>query len=542
MKKTFKILSVVLVMILAVGALAGCGGSKTTKEKGSYTYWASIDGAVSQTQEKYDDLLMYQELNKRTGINVSFIHPTKGSTGNEAFQILLTSSDMPDMVEYSWSSYPGGADKAIDNKVIISLNKYMEESAPNYYSYMEGDKAAENGYLYKVQSITQNGNYYGFKNMCIGKYRSFGGLYIRKDMLDKWGLDVPVTIDDWTEVFKTAKENGVKKPLTGSSNLFAITSVPTFNTAWNVGKGNYIVDGKVKYGPFEAGYKDYVAKMAEWYKAGYIDPDYLTNESNVVQGNMTNGTSIATFGYVGSGLGKLLPAMEEKDPNYNLAACPNPVLKEGDVSIIQSVSAESLEPTIAITYACGKDDEERYKEAMKWCDYLYSDEGIILKSFGVEGKTFYTEKNPDGSTKYKYIISAPEEQAKVGAHSVEAALYHYMRPANAPGFNQHDDYLDGFYPYEQQKEAIKMWNQNLDIGRKTAMPTLSYTEEEATRSAEINTKCREKLDAAISDIIRNVKGIDTYDAAIKEAKAGGFDELLKIHQAAYDRYLSVLNK
>lgn len=540
MRNTMKFFALVLTLVLTFGVLTGCGGSKTVKEKGKYTYWVTMSGSSSQTLEKYDDMFMYQELEKRTGIDVDFIHPSKGSTGNEAFQILLTSSDMPDMVEYSWKSYPGGPDAAIDNKVIISLNEYMKEAAPNYYAYMEGEKAADNGKLYKVQSITEKGNYYGFQNLNFGTYRGFSGLYIRKDLLDKWGLEVPVTIDDWTEVFKVAKENGIKKPLTGGSGLFAITGSELFNIAWDVAKDYYIMDGKIKFGPAEAKYKEYIAQMADWYKNGYIDPDFITNDSNVIQGNMTNGTSIATSGYVGSGMGVLLPAMEEKDPNYSLVACPHPVLKEGNVSLFQEVQPESNDPAIAITYQCGKDDAERYKEAMTWCDYLYSDEGIILKSFGVKGVTYNEEVQADGSVKYKYIISSPEEQEKIGAHSVEAALYHYLRPANSPGFNQHSDYLEGFYPYEQQKEALKIWNTHVEEAKKHVMPTMSYTDEEATKTAEINTKIREKFNADIMDIIRNEISIDKYDSIVDKAMKDGFDELVSIHQAAYDRYLANL--
>ena len=537
MKKATKILALILTVVLAIGVLCGCGGSKSTREKGKYSYWVNVDSRAGQTIEKYDDMLMYQELQKRTGIDIDFIHPTKGSVGSEAFQILLTSSDMPDMVEYDWTSYPGGADKAIEDKVIIRINEYMEEAAPNYYSYMEGEKAKENNYAYKVDSLTNKGNYYGFRQLNIGSYRGFGGLYIRKDLLNSWGLDIPVTIDDWTNVFKTAKENGIKKPLTGT-NMFAITAADNFNGAWHVGKTYHVEDGKVIFSLECPEYKDYLKQLSDWYKAGYIDPDFLTNDSEVVQGNMTRSVSIATFGFVGSGIGKLLPAMADKDPNFDLAACPYPILKEGDVPWFQELYSESMEPTIAITVACGKDDEERYKEAMSYCDYLYSDEGIVLKSFGVEGKTFYTEKNPDGSTKYKYIISDPKEQEKVGAHSVEAVLYHYFRPAGCPGFNQHDDYLDGFYPYAQQKEAINVWNTYIDEARKHKLPTLNYTEEEASLSAELTTKCRDKLDATVTDIIRNEVSIDKFDEAVKEAKKNGFDELVKIRQAAYDRYLA----
>ena len=91
----------------------------------------------------------------------------------------------------------------------------MQECAPNYYSLMEGTNLpgtdAPHKYYqpqYKVETMTINGNYYGFRQLNIGSYRGFGGLYIRKDKLDEWGLEVPVTIDDWTNLFKTAKENG----------------------------------------------------------------------------------------------------------------------------------------------------------------------------------------------------------------------------------------------------------------------------------------------------------------------------------------------
>ena len=539
MKKATKFFAVILAVVLAAGMLCGCGGEKTVKEKGKYTYWAVLPAATAQTVKSFEELLMYQEMEKRTGIEVDFIHPSSGSTGTEAFQILLTSTDMPDMVEYNWGSYPGGVDKAVENKVIIAINDYMEECAPNYYSYMEGEKSKEYP-LYRVQSVTQNGNYYGFKNLNIGTYRGFAGLIVRKDLLDKWGLDVPVTIDDWTEVFKTAKENGVAKPLTGDNVLFSIYGAEIFNGAWNVGKDFHLEGDKVVFAIDTPEYKQYIKQMADWFKAGYIDRDYVTNEANVVQGNMTNGSSIAVYGFVGGTIGKLLPAMAEKDPNYDLIACPYPVLNEGDTPWFQELQAESRQPAIAISYQCGKEDEERYKEAIKWCDYLYSDEGIILKSFGVEGVTYKETTGEDGNKKYEYLITSPEEQEKIGAHSVEAVLYHYFIPANAPGFNQHPDYLEGFYPYQQQKDAIKTWNKYIDEAKKHHIPSLTYTNEEATRMAEINANYREKLDAAISRIICNEVGMDTYDAAVKEAKEGGYDELTKIHQAAYDRYMANL--
>lgn len=151
---------------------------------------------------------------------------------------------------------------------------------------------------------------------------------------------------------------------------------------------------------------------------------------------MTNDTSIATFGYVGSGMGSIIPAMLDRNPDYKIVACPYPVLKEGGASEFQTIQGEAIDPTLAITVQCGIDNEERYKEAISWCDYLYSDEGLVLKSFGVEGETYTVEKDKNGDKHYVYTDKIYNHEA-IGAHSVEAALYYFMIPANAPGLNQH---------------------------------------------------------------------------------------------------------
>ncbi len=546
MKKTSKIIALFLAVIMISAIGCGCGKEKASKEAGKFTYWAAMVANTQQTLNSYGDMLMYQELAKKTGVEIDFIHPTAGSTGSEAFQILLTSADMPDMVEYGWRSYPGGADAAIDNKVIISLNKYLKDYAPDYYDYMEGEKGKANGNLYKVQAMTQKGNYYGFNNLNIGTYRGFGGLYIRKDFLDKWGVKVPVTIDDWTQAFAAAKANGIKYPLTGAENLFGVNSLSMFNTAWEVGKEFHIENDKIVFSLDKPGYKEYVKTMADWFKKGYIDPDYITNNSDAVLGKITSGQSIASFGYVGGGLGKIIPAMKDT-PGFQVVACTYPVLNEGDEPWFQEIAGESNDPVIAITTACGKDNEDRYKEAIKWCNELYTEEGKVLKSFGVEGETFTkTEKKPEeigeDGEKYKYtytdiIIDDNNPGRKdIGAHSVEAALWHFMRPANSPGLNQHPDYLEGFYPYQDQKDAIKIWNKYIDTARKHVIPPITFTDNETTRKNEITAKAYDSLNAAISNIILGKADISTYDAAVEKAKKDGYDELKSIYQKALDRY------
>ncbi|MBO5742751.1 MAG: extracellular solute-binding protein [Clostridia bacterium] len=544
MKKSLKVMSLLLAVCMVLGACVSCSKDVNLSDAGKFTYWASMYSSSAQTLTSYSEMLMYQEIAKATGLEVEFIHPSKGNTGSEAFQILLASNDYPDMIEYSWGSYSGGPDQAIEDGVIISLNDYLEDYAPNYYDYMEGEKGKANDYLYKKQTITLKGNYYGFSNLAIGNYRSFGGIYIRKDMLDKWGVEIPVTIDDWTELFKVAKENGVEYPFTITRGGLGVNAINSYNVAWDIANNFYIDGETVKYGPFEKAYKNYIKKLAEWFKAGYIDPDFVTNDSNTVFGRITNGSSIAAFGYVGSAMGVLIPAMIDRgDTEFKLAACPYPVLKEGQSTRFLNLMAESSSPTIAISTQCGAEDEERVKAAVKWCDYIYSEEGSILSNFGVEGETYTIEKDENGVDHFRYTDKILDHE-KIGAHSVDAALFHFFRVGNAPGISQHPDYLDGYYQYEEQKDAIVKWNETIDAAKKTYYPSsISFTDEEAQKIATIKASAgSSNLSAGILDIIMGRKSMSEYDSIIKGAKKAGYTDMVKIYQTAYDRYLEAVEQ
>ena len=538
--KKIKLLALVLVLAMVCSVFVGCKGKKQdVSNSDALTYWVTIPLASQRTHTSFNDMMMYKEICKATGVDVEFIHPSSGTEFTEGFQILLASSEYPDIIEYDWSSYVGGPDQAINDNVIISLNDYLEEYAPNYYDCMEGERGKEVDYKYKADAISFDGNYYGFKALNIGSYRGYAGLYVRKDMLDKWNLDVPETIDEWDVVFETAKKNGVDVPLTGLISLFGISSGPAFNSAWDVGKGLYVDKGTVKFGPFESAYKDYVTKMAEWFKKGYVDIDYVTNANENVHSYMTNGKSVAAWGYVGGDLGALLPAMIDRNPNYNLAACPFPVMNKGDIPKFQPVQQRADEPCAAISVQCGEKNKDRYIDAIKWCDYMYSEEGLVLKCFGVEGETFTFGKDEKGVERYLYTNKIKEPKEIKGATTVADALFYYMRPANAPGFNQHPDYFNGFYPYDQQKEAIETWNKYAEIADAYSLPyTLPFTADESSEIAEIKAKCDMNLDAAVSNILLGRASADTYDKAISDAKKGGYDKLIEIYQDAYDRYIS----
>lgn len=536
MKRFLKIVAIIGVMSMIASAFCGCG--KKTEEATSsnvneLSFWGVLDSNSITNISDYNELMLYQELEKRTGIKINFQHPIQGSTGSEAFLTMISGKELPDIIEYSWNTYNGGAQAAIDDGLIVKLNDYLKDYAPNYYDYMEGKKGKENNYLYKYQATTAEGNYYGFNRLNIGTARVFNTLFVRDDLLKKWNMEVPETIDDWTTFFAKAKSEGFETPFTSIGTYITNNTYCSiaFQNGFNVGASFYLDNDVVKFGPFEKGYKEYIAQMAEWVKLGYVDSGFVTNDNDKVLGKIANGLSVASIGGIGGNIGKVLPAGRKVNPEFDLVACPYPVAKKGDSVKYLNATAEATGMANAISTQC-----KNIEKAVEWCDFVYGEEGFLLKTFGVEGET-YTIEEKDGEKHYVYTdkITKPET---IGKNSVVEAMYTYMLPANHPGLDQHPDYLEGFYQYQCQKDALYIVNKDIHEIRRHVLPELNYTEEESERRIDIEMIAYDEFEVAITDIVLGKASIDTYDAAIKKLKENGYDELIKIHQTAYDRYMS----
>ena len=101
--------------------------------------------------------------------------------------------------------------------------------------------------------------------------------------------------------------------------------------------------------------------------------------------------------------------------------------------------------------------------------------------------------------------------------------------------------IDGRRGVQGVRESLEEQTMNMaKSAAKLFTENLKYSTDEASKKATIEANGLDNLTAAISNIILGKASIDTFDDAIKSAKKAGYDELLKINQAAYDRYISVI--
>lgn len=502
------------------GAAAGENKDKPlpseTKKGLTLTYWSELGASPSRTLQTYNDALLYQELEKRTGVHIDFDHPAVGSE-KEQFNLLIASGKYPDMIEYGFINYPGGPEKALADNVIIELNDVIEQHAPNLKKYLDEHPEM------KKQVSTDDGKMYVFPSIGIGNHGVSGGLVVRKDWLTELGLDVPQTMDDWTQVLRAFKEKkSASAPLTLTLPNF---NLQHFNGAFGIGTEFYLDQGTVKFGPIEPGYKEYLTLLNSWYKEGLLDPDFSTQDAAALDAKVINGNSGAVYAYIGGGMGKYLPALKEKDPKADLVAAQYPVLKSGEEPRFITTSYEYRGTgSVGITPA-----NKNVEETAKWLDYFYSDEGHILKSFGVEGVTFnfvngyptYSDlilKNPDGL-------------------SVSDAMNKYLRVATpSVGFVGDDRYSDQYYAMDQQKEASVTFSKFQKNAYETRLPLISHTPEEANELATIMAEVNTYRQEMFLKFVMGAEPLDNFDAFVKQLEKMQIGRAIEMKQAAVARY------
>lgn len=526
MNRKICLLTAAILAVTTVASFGGCKKKEEVKSAADIEYnkeniypikcddelscWMELNTVLSTSVSNFGDSELGKELEKQTGIKVKYIHPALGSTADQ-FSLMLASQDLPDIIQASWSTF--GAQKAIDSKYIIGLNDVISKWAPNLNEKINADP------LMAKAIKTDEGNLYSFpfwredKSLC-----TFMGPIIRKDWLDKLGLEVPETIDEW-EIVLTAFKNelGVKCPLSFNSMFFGYGFL---TGAYDTTQNFFVADnGKVKYGPLEPGFKDFLMLMNKWYKAGLIDKNIVdTPDSDTL---MLNDKAGATFGFVGGGLGSMLENKVKSDPSFNLVAAPYPVLKKGEKCKFGQMDSQYGPTSFAISGKC-----KNVELAARFLDFGYGEKGGLIYNFGTEG-TSYTMDN--GNPTYTDLILHNEN-----GDTIDSMIAKYCMAGSSGPFIHDKRAVDQTRPFEQQREAIKIWSNTL--GDKTNIPAITLTADEADRFGNMLSEINTYVSTEMFSYITGTKSFDEFDSFSKQLKNFGIDEVLKIENDAVARY------
>jgi len=480
-------------------------------------YWKPISGDLLRKEGVSSDngTGWAEGLQERTGLKIEFINPAAGQEG-EQFNLLLASGDLPDIIEYPWlNAYPAGPDDAIKKGLVADLTDVMEKWAPDFIKYIRSHGDLDKKFK------TDEGKYWGFgfiredPKLCIWR-----GPVIRKDLLDKAGLPVPETIDDWNTTLKAFKDMGIEYPFS-QDRLGNLINEGAF-CAWGAMPGIYQVNGKVVYGPIEEGFKDVLLLLRGWYADGLLDPNFLTNDGKTLNTLVTSGKVGATIGNTGGGIGAWTPPLKENIPDAQLVAAPYPVLNKGDRPQFGQKEQDFYQNYIVATIS---PKSKYFEECVKLLNYGYTEEGDLFMNYGIEGVTYdmingYPTMRPE-------IVNAPDNKAEWS---------YYARSPYSGIMIQRVPYLEQLLVLQEQKDALTIWDNDRD---KYILPPITQTVDEGSEFSRIINEINTYYDEFTSKYIMGELPEDAYEKEfIPTIKSLNIDRALELRQAALDRYNS----
>lgn len=518
-----------LTVVLALAMMLTCVGMVSADAEFSYPmafegtldYWLPLNSNVAASEATLNETPYAQYLYEATGIKVNYIHPTSGSE-SEGFALMLAGGDMPDIVEVDWNSasyYPSGLDTAISNGLVLDLNEY-KDMMPNYLSVLEGNET-----WYKMAK-TDKGSLPGFWFIRGDPYlQVYGGMIVRKDWLDKLGMEVPTTIDEWTEMLTRFRDElGATSPLIATGAVPDMLSVDAFCGAFGVSNGFYINDeGKVAYGRMEEGWKKTLELLAGWYADGLLNPDFITDTGDVKNSKVLTGEGGAFYGLTGSGIGVYMnSAAAAGNEEFQLIGVPYPTIEEGATP--EFGQYENPVPNVIATIS---PSSENIEAAVRLLDFGYSEVGHNMFNFGKEGESFNIV---DGVPTFTDMVLKPEGGISIGQGIARVARSSYGGP-----FVQDINYMLQYLQLDCQKEAVSNWSATNIAAHK--MPNVSVSEEDSKEFnniiSEINTFVQEYTPLAITG--ENDLGAfeDEYVSVLKDI---GIERAIEIYQKAYDNF------
>lgn len=495
--------------------------------------FVAMDPKVAATMKNYNEIAVFKELEKRTGIHIDFIHPASmdGAAVKEQFNLMVASGDLPDLIYYNWiDGYNGGPNKAIKDGVILPLNDLVDKYGPNIKAFMQSDPKAnkqmrtDDGTIY-VFPEAQSPNQFAKVNPNPNPAFQTFGWQIRQDWLEKLNLKSPETIDDWYEVltaFKTKNPSGSGKndeiPLApkGAADL------QNWIRAWGINYGFYKDGETVKYGPYTPEYKEALTTLAKWYKEGLIDPDFALTDGKQFDAKVMGNRAGAWTGSTSGTFGRFVQLMKAKDPSVKLLGTVPPYVKgtksyNFNVDEIKVASGGGVAISAKSKYA---------KEAAMWLDYGYSPEGSLLNTFGIEGKS-YTMVN--GSPQL-----TPEITNNPKGLSIDEALSQYSRGSGGLAFVMTPEIWHQRMSLPEQQQIIGLWKAG--SYDRTMPPGVTPTIEESTKMASILSAVNTYRDEQFLKFVMGQVPLTEFDNYMKSLKNMGIEDAIKIQQAAYDRY------
>ncbi|MGN6711202.1 ABC transporter substrate-binding protein [Anaerocolumna jejuensis] len=303
--KLKKVLAILLMGVMVVSMLGGCNKSTDNNVNTSVQDEGKKDADTKSTVEDSNSVVDLEMWNVNGGflpvekggvtynfykdlLGVGIVQPyvewNGGTTYQQQLNLKIAAGEMPDI----FLPVNGMESSLIESGALLDLTDLLPEKAPHLWKLIP----QEVWDVMRTYDPSGKGRIYTIPN--VRDYTLMSGL-IRQDWLDKLGLSMPTTQDEFVKVleaFKTQDPNGngvADEIPTGGrqeakwmDQLFGMYGLAMWEGApqWD------IYDGKLTYAAVTPNMKDALAFISDLYKKGLMDPETLLNDGSAWQGKI----------------------------------------------------------------------------------------------------------------------------------------------------------------------------------------------------------------------------------------------------------------
>lgn len=407
-----KVVSLMLVSAMVAGMLAGCGSDSGSSKGGSSTETGSAAEASSsgETADDADDKspITFEYFNadgkngnwdnpvakaitEATGVTLDVSYPVASQgDAKEDIALMIANDEYPDMIYAKGSAtdlYQAGA--------LIDMTDLIEKYGPNikkmYGAEMEKLKWSQDDpgiYQLSYAGVNQ-------KTLTTG-----GSCQIQWAALKENDYKYPKTLDEYEKMIKSYLAAHPKTE--DGLDMIGIT-MSASDWHWMITLGNpagliadaspdngqWIIDDEynVHYKHVTDEEKEYFKWLCRMYNEGILDPNFATQTDDDYIAKVASGRVVAITDaeWHYSQCEATLVADGKVDQTY--VGLPV-TLREDQVEKALLYQGTTVGWGIGITKSC--EDPVR---AIKFLDYLCSDEGQILYHWGIEGENYFLDDN-----------------------------------------------------------------------------------------------------------------------------------------------------
>ncbi|QLG42341.1 ABC transporter substrate-binding protein [Paenibacillus sp. E222] len=400
-----KIVNYSVALTLSLSLLAGCSSSNESSEskEGNASDTSPMTltffGADSNANwnKMQDDV--GKEITKQTGITLDAEFAV--SDPAQRLALIAASGDYPDLI-----SPKGDLDKLVDAGAMLDLTDLIDQHAPNIKKLF-GDQIKRLRYSNEDPSIYVIPTYSAIDGI---NFVAGAGFELQHRAVKEAGYPQIKTLQDYENVIRSylekhpTDENGNKNigmTLNADDWHIQITVTnPAAETTGKSGDGEYYIDPETHEATYHfrtEGEKEYFQWLNHMYNTGLLDQESFVQKNDQYLAKVASGRVIglidADWGY--SDGEKALKAAGKNDQTY------------GHYSVMLSDQyKDNRYQSTGFMAGWGVGITESAEDpvrAIKFLDFLVSEEGQILNYWGVEGKQYTME---DG----KRVVPAEVQQ------------------------------------------------------------------------------------------------------------------------------------